>query len=409
MQRSQDPAPKEKKLPDIKGIVEFVIFLYGQISRHHIKLIHLLKLLRAINSRYFFRESLIGSLVFFRNFRHLKATSFIRYDKILDFYDASESREVAMKHKKEENRPIIPYKEEIDFIANPDSIIKIDGDITDYVMPAYLQKLTDANLATFLKKKPTTFDDPLVRIKEYSRLQGNRYLCKVQKSTYFMQARTNLTIDLPLEGQGELTLRKTEMGNTNSLKPFVDSILTNSVGVCGVVYYTKMSGKNNKSARGISTSKKYFFMKLRKAEEGVYEKMLGTVSGVGTYIEDQKFSDLTAYATEQMIIEFTRETGLGREAILFIKPLSFCRELARGGKPQFFFVIQIKSELTKTKEFKRRFQTSAEGTLEFFDEMFTNRAFLFSALSPEFTTNLIYAFQYFQSASGKMSDQVIIR
>gem|GEM_PF-3830632 len=122
-------------------------------------------------------------------------------------------------------------------------------------------------------------------------------------------------------------------------------------------------------------------------------------------------SDLVQYATHQMEREFIAETGVDEKEIdwgqIKFKPLAFSRELIRGGKPQFFFLIEI-PELDNDK-FHRIFKKSREGLIEFVDKLITKEAALDSALSPEFAMNLIYAFQYIQHNNSLPLDPIRLR
>ena len=78
-----------------------------------------------------------------------------------------------------------------------------------------------------------------------------------------------------------------------------------------------------------------------------------------------------------------------------IIPLAFAREFARGGKPQFFFLI-VTPEIPKS-EMIRYYKRSLDGFNEFSDSVVKNRLQWLS-LSPETRTNFIYAFKYIQKS-----------
>ena len=241
-------------------------------------------------------------------------------------------------------------------------------------MSESLKLLTQKNLDKFKKEKPKTTDGPILRMKSLNQLPDNNYECILEKATYFDQARTNLSLDFPLERSDDKTLRLKDMDGQNNLRTLEESLMANTIGVSGVVYFRK----NNRL---------YFFMALRK-ELGVFEQMFGTTSGV---VEQPKLCyELTQYATSEMEREFTLETGLNSKVIKSVIPLALTRELIRGGKPQFFFLIEIHK--VESHDFSKKFRTSDEGPEEFYNVIGRLRRHR-SVLSPEFNQNLIYAFQ----------------
>ena len=80
------------------------------------------------------------------------------------------------------------------------------------------------------------------------------------------------------------------------------------------------------------------------------------------------------------------------ESVVEVVPLMFVRELIRGGKPQFFFLI-VTPEISES-QLMPFFKKSYNGTEEFRSAI-DSRMFNYS-LSPETQTNLIYALRYIQ-------------
>ena len=239
-------------------------------------------------------------------------------------------------------------------------------------------------------------DNPILRLSSFTRHDNTRYDCKLERSTYYYQARTNLTIDYILDGEMTKTLRIIDLASDNNLRPLEDSILVNSIGVSAVVFFRKQGDL-------------YFFMKYRKGTEGIFGNMFGTTSGVVTLPKGQPVTSLVDYVYNEMRREFYRETGFDEDRddlpIKDMKLLSFTRELMRGGKPQFFFLIEI-DEINET-QFRRKFRPSAEGLLEFHDNLYHNNKYS-AVLSPEFATNIIYALQFFQNQEKLKTDPVIL-
>jgi hypothetical protein len=357
------------------------------------------KILKAINymkTDYFYSEDLVKAFLLERDFTNLPRppkSVFIDYPKYLDYY-WQDIEVVYYKQGIIENSVQIPYKEEINFIENPNVQINVAGPIEQYEPSLQLIKSTEANLKAYLQKKPATTDGSVLRIASLKKIDMNRYECILQRSSYFIQARTNLTVDFPLEENSTKTLRILDMTNNCQLPTLEESILVNSLGVSAVVYY-------------VQNGKRYFFMKLRKDSEGVFESMLGTTSGVVQLPSGQRITELVSYAQHEMLREFSRETGIDEDKLPIkdIKALSFTRELTRGGKPQFFFLIEI--PFIDESNFRTVFRKSIEGLDEFYDNLLKNKTSFSTALSPEYSANLIYAFQYFQSQEKKKQRPIL--
>lgn len=110
--------------------------------------------------------------------------------------------------------------------------------------------------------------------------------------------------------------------------------------------------------------------------------------------------------------EFFEETGYDRyaahkglslsdERILKVIPLAFTRELARGGTPQFFFLIL--TPYITDKEFVKYFRQSVDGRNEFRDNTLSNLRN--HPLSPETLANLLYAYKYIRKMP---SDRILL-
>ena len=253
----------------------------------------------------------------------------------------------------------LPYTVEIDFVANPASRIHIES-ITPHDMPATTLSMTEANLRRYKEKKTESKDGPVLRLARLEHVYGMNYTCRLETSSYWMQSRTNLTIDLPLEHDSSKSLRTLDLDHEGNLKAFHDSMLVNSLGVCGVVYYVAKD------------SRRRYFMKRRKDSEGVFEDMIATTSGVVTFVPGQLPSELVAFAQHEMLREFMRETELYPDKVSRLtNRWLFRRELTRGGKPQFFFAIEME-ELTE-KAFQALFVKSPEGLEEFVDGVVAGR------------------------------------
>lgn len=335
------------------------------------------EIIRRLQKDCFYQENFIKSLLFLQDWSaKFGRTEFIDYDISKEYYPA-DKKHISLQFHGETKNVVFPFKEEINFISMPKAKILVNG-IKTYVMPRDLERLTDANLKKFLLIKPNTFDGSNLRISNLRNLSDNNYECDLEYASYYPQVRTNLTADYRLESGRIPTLRLLDMDDDRGLKPLEQSIMVNTIGTSAVVFYHK-------------EGRLYFFMKLRK-QLGIYENMFGTTSGeVENPPEDIEPRDLVSFVSEEMKREFSYETGLNSSKVIkSVRPLAFTRDLIRGGKPQFFFLIEIR-EVSK-REFSSNFRKSIEGLDEFHNDLIYKLRFR-SALSPEFALNLVYAIQ----------------
>lgn len=133
----------------------------------------------------------------------------------------------------------------------------------------------------------------------------------VQKSFYSDGVKSNYAME-QLRG-----LFQAEYGHR--LPPLSDARLSNGIGTA-VVVFTPAGPYLPRRARG----------------QAVYPKGYHcTASGESTWSEHgQTFDDIF---TANILRELEEEVGLAASDLDWIKPVSFCREFLRGGKPQFFF------------------------------------------------------------------------
>lgn len=130
--------------------------------------------------------------------------------------------------------------------------------------------------------------------------------------------------------------------------------------------------------------------------------MLSSISGTIEPPVDT-ITELTDFAAQEVIRELHEETGLSESDIksnpsFQIIPLAFTRELTRGGKPQFFFLIMMNK--ISEKELQKIFKKS-DGKKEFKADWISNIKSYDDLISPEFCTNLIYAYQHIQKEQKK--------
>ncbi len=191
-------------------------------------------------------------------------------------------------------------------------------------------------------------------------------------------------------------MRIRDVTDDGQLRPFGESMLVNHCGVFSAVAL-------------YSEGTWYFHMMPRKKTLGVFGGMLSSVSGV-VVPPKEPITELVGYMAEEVKREMWEETGLdanelhqsGRCSVI---PLAFTRELARGGKPQFFF-LTILHDITE-KEFGRAFK-SAEFKSEFRSDVFSNIKAIDEVVSPEFSTCLYYSLLYIQKRRKLPTDTLVL-
>lgn len=338
--------------------------------------------------KYFYSESFISELLFNRNFENLPKTEFINYANAFTYYK-SDRKKISIKYGEYIKEIELPYKELVNYIENPESKIDVVYSNKIYQLDINLLDETDLAFNAFINERPNTTDGNILGVKGFERLDSNLYKIKLVKSSYHNLVRTNITLDFPLKSNNFKSLRTNDLDEKNNLKSFGDSALINSIGVSTVLTY------HHKGSF-------YFYMKPRKGKLGVFNNMLGSVSGVVEPPENS-LTELTSYVSNEVMRELHEETGLSITEIkknpqFQIIPLAFTRELTRGGKPQFFFMVIINK--ISEKNFKKIFKDS-QGKEEFKDDWFNNIKSYDDFISPEFCTNLIYAYQYIRTVQKK--------
>lgn len=328
-------------------------------------------------------------------FEPLGESQFINYAAALskDFY-SNDVAQVKLKIGKNIKQLDLPYKEIIDYIAHPDTRTVIKGGKIEsrFDLGERYMALTQPNFDEFLRERPKTTNGPALRLKSLTSTGENAYECVLQRAGYHDQVRTNLTLDLPI-GLG-MSMRTEDLSASKQLRPLEESVLANTIGV-SAIWVTPCRKGDKKSRHQV-------FLRPRRKQTGVYYDMLGTVSGVVEVPDNDTFAceTLEEYASSEIIREFYQETGYKQyldskslpETVVQVVPLMFVRELIRGGKPQFFFLI-VTPEISES-ELTPFFNHSYNGTEEFRSNI--DARMINYRLSPETQTNLIYALRYIQ-------------
>ncbi len=346
---------------------------------------------------FFYPQSIIKRLLAQNFGKPLKNARFIDYSLAIRNGYYGEPDNFSIRINNEILNKAIPYKTLINYMDsdNDRRILIKDFNLPRYDTPDNIVKITQYNLEEFLQAKPQTYNGRLLRMKSLLETSANQYECELQDIDYYYEVRSCLTIDIPLSCENEDTIRTMDLSADRSLKEFKDSILANAIGV-SAVWYTSYNSQNK-------GDRKQFFLKVRNKKTAIFYDELGTVSG---NVEPPKESSLEGvayleeYVEAHMLKEFYQETGYGdymkckglTDKVVKIKLLSFNREFARGGKPQFFFIIMTPH--ISDSDLKQYFQKSIDGREEFNDSFVSNIAM--HSLSPETEANYLYALSYLQ-------------
>lgn len=343
--------------------------------------------LNYVKNRFFFPLSFVKIII--SKCRILQDSDFINYSIALNNgYYSKSTKWINVKIGSEIKKIEIPYSEIINYIENPESSIKIiDSNLGEqYSLSNDIIEKTEDILAEFLSKKPKTYNGRTLRFQFLKQIDTSNFECILQPATYFDQIRTNLTLDMPLKGDEEKSIRIIDLEKDKVLKPLSYSIMANTIGV-SAVWYTTVPQKEKRN--GIQ-----FFLKPRKLDTGVFYNSLGSISGVVEPPENDVFDvdTLEEYIKRELLREFHEENPAAKfffkENDIEIKPLAFVRELTRGGKPQFMFVI--KTPYIDDSIMAKHFNKSLE-----FDDSMISRLKLYD-LSPETYVNYLYALSYIQ-------------
>lgn len=352
-------------------------------------------------NKFFYPLDVIKQMAFHYDFEHLGNTKYLKGSQLAkynsDFFEPMSMNSI----QGEKKSVLIPYKEEVNFINEPDvlfTISNLNEPIEKFRLDSKVEKATTELLYEFIEEKNCT-PDPHPRISSFMKVGDKHYECKIEEANYFQQIRTNLTLDckVRIEGKnGFQTMRGYDLKNGDKLPEFSESYLSNTLGVSAI---WMMGGLNHEK----------IFMLPRKRKVGVFENKLGIPSGSAEMPKNNDFSQFPSfmeYLKLEIAREFTEEVGIcGRNIDMSkfskdlkfepeiienieIIPLAFVRELYRGGKPQVFFLITTPEipEKLLLHSFKK-----SHGTDEFENPIITS-----ATASLETICNFLYAMKYYE-------------
>ena len=178
------------------------------------------------------------------------------------------------------------------------------------------------------------------RVADFSRDANGNPILSIERAWYTDQVGTNLTIDYPMRVPREMprgicrTVREWDRAQgvdaARSLPSFQASKLANTIGVSIGVTCRSRDGR-------------IALLQRRRAKNvAVYRNMWASPFGFAMSIS-KELSD-GAHDLRELISldyghEFAQELGLEHDSFSAPRAVAICRDLPRGGKPQFFFEI----------------------------------------------------------------------
>ena len=187
-------------------------------------------------------------------------------------------------------------------------------------------------------------DNVCPRIKSYSITQ-NKLLLNIEKASYFDQVATNLSLDYPLDKSNASSLQANtvrawdiKQSNTQdgTLPSFHTSQLANTIGIA-----LGITVKNKHGENVFLTRKRTSHVAVAANKEVLPFSFSLNFSPTNAMLgQTQTINDLIQ---ADFIHEQAEELGIETSLLDFgnVKPLLLCRELCRGGKPQFFCEIEL--------------------------------------------------------------------
>ena len=353
---------------------------------------------------YFYPVSMVKDIIHYQKGNKIQDSLFLNYKSVSEDveYNNVNSHTFRVKIDRTTEDIVTNYCEMVNYINSPEKRIRIRScDQNIHTLRKDVEEITDRNLAAFLKCKPSTFNgDRLLRIKSLDIDDNGQYLCDLQRTCYYNEVRTNLTVDFPYAYNK--TLRLYDMCD-GGLRTFSDSLLTNTIGV-SAIWFTECDPLKHKNDHI------HFFLKPRERGVAVYDGMLGTVSGGVRFPNENECVEnqsLEEYVSKVLLEIFYKKTQYDKymteynkyrystnhitEQDIKIIPLAFTRELLRGGLPQFFFAI--KTPPIKDMDIKRFVAKHSFDRMAVFRKSLVDNA-LPCIFSPETMTNLLYTIQY---------------
>lgn len=265
-----------------------------------------------------------------------------RSDWLLAYYYKTCDRSTLVRSR--DGELIAPYEILYDYrkTGNPDW-----GKYTftgDFSLTSELAPVREELVGIFRKRGWLYKGDNICpRVQSVAIREGELHI-DIQKAHYFDQVATNLSLDYPLshahaEMLGVATLREWDLRQSETekgvLPPYPDSRLANTIGVAlAIVAKNRRKEKIlliRRRTRHVAVAQDLFVLPFSFSLNLENKLCVPHAGSIFDLIRsDFRFEQAEELGLEPNMIDFDR-----------VKPLLFCRELVRGGKPQFFFEIEL--------------------------------------------------------------------
>ena len=217
----------------------------------------------------------------------------------------------------------------------------------DYAFPNKLSRVKELMVAKFSKAGKLSKGSGICpRVSNVS-VQDNMLAIDIERASYYDQVATNLSLDFKhneeiAESLGAKTIREWDIKQSKtkkgSIPSFTKSRLANTIGVAMAIVATNKRGQ------------KVILIRKRTSDVAVFENTLTLPFSFVLNFEPHNMEPGQTDSILNLIKpdfrhEQAQELGLEPHEIDFanVKPILFCRELCRGGKPQFILEIEIKT------------------------------------------------------------------
>lgn len=240
--------------------------------------------------------------------------------------------------------PAVPYHLQYDYRIQKAGIHSW-GDATvngTYTIPVIFQDHKTAMVSRMLDENRISKKDSICpRVSDFQ-IKDGKPVFNLEIAKYRDQVGTNLSLDIPLadpvtvNGSVCRTVREWDQRQAmifdRGLPSFSTSRLANTIGVAiGLSAFSR-----NKS--------KHYLYRFRSENVAVYPNTwhvpVSFALAINESIQVGSIHDIGDLIKFDFPDELHQEASLNREDFGPLKPLAFCRDLPRGGKPQFFCEVE---------------------------------------------------------------------
>lgn len=270
-----------------------------------------------------------------------KRSEYLRYDveAVKAAYKASSIRWVAKKTPK--GLVETPYELVVDYREWPED--RSWGTVSfadDYHFPGDLEPHRKVMIRRFEKEgRLHKGNNPAPRVKSVVFRDDEPHF-ELEDAYYYDQVGTNLTLDWPFGTNveiGDASCRNVrdwdivQAGVIDGTLPTLEqSRLANTLGIAvGIIAVTE-------------SGEKVLVVRKRAKNVAVYPNMWHLPFSFALTYDTRRDDKLNELINPDLHHEFAGELGLERNDLGPLRPIAFCRDLCRGGKPQFFFDMEAR-------------------------------------------------------------------